>query len=255
MNRLFCALFMIAIPDTAALQSLDIPIPPRNLRYRIVTSHIEESQFIESGRQCVGDIMRALNEAGVDAGGFSEVLDFGCGCARVLRFFVPFLPHVKFSGCDIDKLAITWDREHLPGVDFELVPHLPPTPFAREKFDFIYGLSVFSHLDLPRQILWLDELRGILKPGGVLLLTVHGAAGFERAREKKEITPKQQADFETVGFVFVENIPDKVLPEWYQTAIFKERFARLVFGSGFSVLRYDERGMTGWQDVILMRKQ
>lgn len=245
---------MITPPEVASLKSLDVPVPPRNLRYRIVTSHIDEEQFLQSGRECVVDIVRTLGASGIDAGAFREVLDFGCGCSRVLRFFVPFLPGAHFSGCDIDKVAIDWSRASIPGVHYELVPHLPPTSFPQDKFDFIYALSVFSHMDLPRQVLWLEELRRMLKPGGVLLLTVHGAAGYQRAKEKKEITSRQEADYEATGFVFVENIPDKVLPGWYQTAIFKEHFARLFFRSGYEMLRYDERAMTGWQDILLLRK-
>jgi hypothetical protein len=100
--------------------------------------------------------------------------------------------------------------------------------------------------------LWLEELRQMLRPEGLLLLTVQGAVAYDIV--KPNITRKQQTDFEATGFLFLENIPDKVLPDWYQTAIYKENFARLVFKSGFSILRYDMQGMTGWQDLLLLRK-
>jgi SAM-dependent methyltransferase len=244
---------MSSLPDTSTLQSLDIPIPSKQVRYRIVSSHIDEKFFMDSGRQCAADIIKGLNLCGIDAREFRNILDFGCGCSRVLRYLIPFLPQAKFHGCDIDKIAIDWSQKHVTAAQFALVPHLPPTTYPREQFDFIYGLSVFSHLDLARSILWLDELRQILRPGGYLLLTVQGAVAFDTV--KKNISKKQQEEFDTTGFLFLENIPDKVLPDWYQTSMYKEHFAKLVFQSGFTILRYDPQGMTGWQDLILLQKR
>ena len=145
------------MPDPSALQSLAVPIPPQDIRYRIVSSIIDEKVFLDSGRGCVADIIKALNLSGVDARDFRNILDFGCGCSRVLRYLIPFLPQARFCGCDIDPVAIEWNTRNIPSAQYSLVPHLPPTAYLREQFDFIYGLSVFTHLDLPRQILWLEE--------------------------------------------------------------------------------------------------
>ena len=83
-------------------------------------------------------------------------------------------------------------------------------------------------------------------------MTIQGAVAFDQV--KHSLSEKQQQEFDMTGFLFLENIPDKVLPDWYQTAIYKENFAKLVFKSGFSILRYDFQGMTGWQDLLLLRK-
>jgi SAM-dependent methyltransferase len=239
--------------DPATLRSLDTPVPPEAVRYRVVSSHIDEAFFLESGRLCAWDIIRTLSLAGVEPRGLGRVLDFGCGCSRVLRFLAPALPEAEFHGCDIDEVTIAWSRENVRAAQFAAVPHLPPTAYPDQRFDFIYALSVFSHLDLVRTILWLDELRRILARDGLLLLTVQGAMAYGAVRDT--LGQRQQDEFETSGFLFVENIADNVLPDWYQTSIYKERFARLVFQSGFSVLRYEPQGMTRWQDVLLLRKR
>ena len=238
--------------DTSTLQSLDVAVPSKDIRYRIASSHIDETTFLESGKQGAADIINTLSSCGVEAGTFQDILDFGCGCSRVLRFLIPFLPKASFFGCDIDQVAIEWSSRHITAAQFTLVPHLPPTTYAREQFDFIYGLSVFSHLDLPRQILWLDELHQILRPNGFLLLTVHGAMAYDSV--KQNISKKQQEDFDTTGFLFLDNISDKVLPDWYQTAIYKQHFARLVFKSGFSILRYVE-GVGAHQASLVLQKK
>ncbi len=45
---------------------------------------------------------------------------------------------------------------------------------------FVYSVSVFTHLDERGQFDWLAEVRRVLRPGGVALLTVHGEAAFQR---------------------------------------------------------------------------
>ena len=241
------------MPEISALQSLDIPVPPPDIRYRIVSSNIDEKAFLDSGRECAADIMRVLDLAAMDVQKFRSILDFGCGCSRVLRYLIPFLPRARFYGCDIDPVAIEWSTKNVPPAQYSLVPHLPPTAYPREQFDFIYGLSVFTHLDLPRQILWLEELHQMLRPDGCLLLTVQGAAAYDAV--KNTISKKQQQEFDSIGYLFLENISDKVLPDWYQTAIYQEHFGRLVFQSGFSILRYDSKGLASYQDLLLLRKK
>lgn len=237
--------------DASSLKSLEIPIPPDGIRYRITSTPITEDFFLETGRICAGDVLKALEASDIDPSSLHRILDYGCGCSRILRFLIPTLSHAEFQGCDIDPVGIEWSQNNVPAT-FALTPHLPPTAYESESFDFIYGLSVFTHLDLPRQLLWLAELNRILKPNGYLLLTVQGKVAFDLVAPS--LDSSQQKYFEEVGFLFVENIKDGVLPDWYQTSVYKEEFARVVFGHGFSVLRYEERGMGDWQDLILLRK-
>lgn len=123
------------------------------------------------------------------------MLDFGCGCGRTLRWFNGSEPHLH--GTDIDAEAIGWCQKNLHFADFEMNEGLPPLDYADETFDLIYAISVFTHLDEERQFLWLDELKRATKPGGIVLLTVHG----EHARK---VLPDEEArEVEQNGFKFV----------------------------------------------------
>ena len=61
--------------------------------------------------------------------------------------------------------------------------------YASQSFDLIYAFSVFTHLDIKAQKAWRDEFRRILRPRGILLLTVHGNAF------KGRLTGKELEDF------------------------------------------------------------
>jgi SAM-dependent methyltransferase len=50
----------------------------------------------------------------------------------------------------------------------------PPLPFEDASFDLVYSISVFTHLDEEMQDAWLNELKRVLRPGGILIITVHG---------------------------------------------------------------------------------
>ncbi len=109
------------MPEPSALQSLDIPVPPPETRYRIGSSAIEAKTFLDSGRECASEILRILNLAAVDVQEFRSILDFGCGCSRVLRYFIPFLPGARFYGCDIDPVAIEWSNRNVLSAEYSLI--------------------------------------------------------------------------------------------------------------------------------------
>src|SRR2546430_3058492 len=98
---------------------------------------------------------------------YTAILDWGCGCARVARFVSEFAPG-KLTGVDIDPDNIQWCKNNLPDAEFVRINLDPPTPFADESFDLVYGISVFSHLSQADQDRWLAELHRLTKPGGAV---------------------------------------------------------------------------------------
>jgi SAM-dependent methyltransferase len=148
-----------------------INLPPAELRYR-VSSSPDAQNFINIGKKCAADIQSAMRKVGCELTQFDRVLDFGCGCGRTLVHLKDLAPQAKFDGTDIDEAAISWCKEHLRFGTFKVGQASPPADYGSDSFDFIYAISVFTHLDAPYQFRWLEELRRITKPGGVLLLTV-----------------------------------------------------------------------------------
>lgn len=150
----------------------DVVLPPAMLRFRISES-ISPDDFLRIGRACSRMIVDRIAESGLTLGG-ARVLDFGCGCGRTLMWLIPDYPEAQFYGVDIDQEAVRWCSSHFSSSRFHTGSALPPLPYPDKHFRVIYCLSVFTHLNEPMQDAWLCELRRILQPGGLLIVTVHG---------------------------------------------------------------------------------
>jgi SAM-dependent methyltransferase len=212
-----------------------INLPPAELRYR-VSSSPDAQNFINIGKKCAADIQSAMRKVGCELTQFDRVLDFGCGCGRTLVHLKDLAPQAKFDGTDIDEAAISWCKEHLRFGTFKVGQASPPADYGSDSFDFIYAISVFTHLDAPYQFRWLEELRRITKPGGVLLLTVDSSLVGDK------------------DFVFQRSYEDGLFPAWYQNAFHSEQYVRENFGKYFEVMGYLPKGMNEHQDVVLLKK-
>jgi SAM-dependent methyltransferase len=77
--------------------------------------------------------------------------------------------------------AIVWCRQNIRYAGFSIAPDVPPTSYADGSFDLVFNHSVFTHFDEKMQDAWLAELRRILAPGGIALLSIHSAEQWEQA--------------------------------------------------------------------------
>lgn len=103
-----------------------------------------------------------------------KVLDWGCGHGRVTRYLRMLGANGPLHGIDIDHQNVEWAQRHLAGITFADGPLMPPTRYRAGLFDLVFGISVMTHLAVEVQRTWLEELRRILKPGGLALLTFTG---------------------------------------------------------------------------------
>jgi SAM-dependent methyltransferase len=154
------------------------PVPPAKLRV-LVSGTADPDFFLDTGRRQV-ELFRELYEG--HAGPIeraSAILDFGCGCGRLTRWWSDVVGP-SIYGCDPSPALIGWTRANLPFVRATLSGHEPPLPYADETFDFVYALSIFTHLPERQALPWISELRRVTKPGGLVLFTTAGEAYSER---------------------------------------------------------------------------
>ncbi|MBM4022742.1 MAG: class I SAM-dependent methyltransferase [Planctomycetes bacterium] len=149
-----------------------LPLPPPELMM-LVGGDGDAAGFLETGRGIAAAIEDVLGRAGLRLDRFTAVLDFGCGCGRVLRHWSS-VRGPCFHGSDVDSRLIAWCRDNLPHVSCRVNAAAPPLDCPAAAFDFVVLFSVFTHLPRAAQQAWLTELARVLQPGGHLLLTTHG---------------------------------------------------------------------------------
>lgn len=148
------------------------PFPPPSLTFDVIACRWAPV-FFDSGKRIVDDMEALLQRQGYTLAAFERVLDFGCGCGRLIRH-VHGRTAAALHGSDYNPALVAWCQEHLPFGTFHTNHLAPPLAFADETFDFAYARSVFTHLPGELQRQWIGELRRILRPDGILYLTMHG---------------------------------------------------------------------------------
>ncbi len=165
--------------EDPGLAAAELPFPPAELLERVAGWGCSHETFRRGGIVDWRRVVTTLRDAGF-AFEQGHVLEFGCGCGRILRHFTRFAHACRFTGVDIDADAIAWSRGNLGFAEFHTIAALPPTGLPSASFDAAYSFSVFTHLPLDAQRAWLAELARVLKPGALASLTFHGKRAVER---------------------------------------------------------------------------
>ena len=119
----------------------------------------------------------------------ADVLDWGCGPGRLIRHLPDLIPEGhSFTGTDYNEKSIEWCTKNLSGIKFDKNELMPPLNYETDSFDLAYGISIFTHLSEAAHTNWLQELHRILRPGGVLFLTLHGVAFLEKLEKSEQET-------------------------------------------------------------------
>ncbi|MEM9553253.1 MAG: class I SAM-dependent methyltransferase [Acidobacteriota bacterium] len=222
-------------------------LPPRPLLQRVqMTPWVGE--YLRVGRASAAAISSLLTEAGTPPG--AQVLDFGCGLARTLRFIAQH-PQLswRMTGCDVDRISIEWCRGALPSVEFHATWLSPPLPFPRARFDAVYAVSVFTHFAADEQRAWAQELARVVRPGGFAAITTMGPLAFGSFHELQ--TADRLADLDDGGFVY-----DRGGEAFNQRGAFHTPRALADFFEpyGWALRRSLEGGIDGFQDLHLLER-
>lgn len=189
------------------------PIPPVALRARV--GGVSITSFQDAGEWTADLVEAAFAAAGRDLDASGPVLDLACGCGRTLAPLAERHPSLELHGCDIDPPAVRWLASNHPLVRTQLNAFEPPLPYPDGHFGAVYSISLFTHLDAAGQDAWIAEVRRVLAPGGLAVLSVHSPEAFEAfasGERPTAIPPEQIAQhrpLDAAGFVYEASPPSR----------------------------------------------
>lgn len=178
-----------------------------------------------------------------------KILDFASGYGRITRFLVHDIPPERVWIADIYERGVDFQRRRF-GVH-GLVSTTDPADFrCDERFDAILVSSLFSHLPAETFLAWLQRLRRLLAPGGVLVFSVHDEALLPPGHPGEAELAARGLHFEP------ESESASLSKAQYGTTWVTEAYVREILGrvagddSAWSIARY-ERGFASLQDLYV----
>ena len=173
-----------------------------------------------------------------------DLLDIGCGTARMLCALAAELPGLRITGIDVSAEMIEIARQNVTRdglthtVGLMVVAAEGLGAFAEGSFDVVQCHGAFSGIREPVAV--LAEIRRILKPGGVLYIT-----DWNRAAPKSELRPYLEglegrpAEQDRVRMAYKLSYTDKELKG-------------LLGGPGLRMLEFGAEGL--WMTAVLRRE-
>ena len=150
----------------------DFKFPPYHLAYDAY-NHCNYRAYYESGLEQASYFVKTMRKIKNEAE--LAVCEWGCGPARIIQ-------HVKaidgglsrIIGTDYNAESIAWCKNQFSNVEFIKNQLEPPLELADNSIDVLYCFSVFTHLSEEMHYAWINDISRVLKPGGLLICSLHG---------------------------------------------------------------------------------
>ena len=236
---------------SAALMRDDAPIPASENRENYNGDH--HYAYWLSGYVSYQSVAAIAAEHSITSGRY---FDFGGSTGRLFRHFHFQAEHFEVWSCDFKMSSVQWNLKHFPSAikTFQNM-YFPFLPMEDNSVDLLTAMSVFTHID-ETETAWLLELRRILRPGGLALITVHDEHTWKiMCPELRAQVVKFSPDLAALA-----ELPEgRHVSNWrqddpYRCNVFESSsYIRQNWGRYFDVLDFI-RDLFGHQSAVLLRK-
>ena len=262
----------IEVKFLTAFGVIDFKVPPNSSMRESSSTNIRH--YYESGLTTTLPIVTAAYIEGLDLRQPAEVLDFGCGVGRQLLQLARRYPKLNLHACDVNGRSIAYLKRAYPKIDSYANEFSPPLKFSEAQFDLVLSVSIFSHLSIKDNPIWLKELARVTRPGGLCCLTILGshAMGLHARASGGPSASDQRKLLEEQGFLFqnyerpdfqraAADLWDKgntlqLIKEEYSNTYLSERFIRENWDTGDFELRQFIPGIIDQQqDLVVLKRR
>ena len=137
----------------------------------------EVASYGERAGNVVANIEDSLAAGGRTYDDVERWLDFGCGYGRVIRFLVDHVPAHRIWASDVIHEGVDFCASEF-GVH-PLYSRADLEALELEPFDFVYAISVLSHLSERNSRAMLRLLGDAIPARGIAMFTTHGDRALE----------------------------------------------------------------------------
>lgn len=175
--------------DNSQINGVDFPTFPDHVWQIMMIGSTGKDALYEPAK-LYREVRQTCKELGKSWGDTTTFLDFATGFGRNLRFYMKDVAPGNLYGSDVWDAILSlclkdFAREGQPDVNFGLNEAFPPTKYTDNTFDIIILYSLFSHLSEDAHLQWLQEFKRILKPGGLVFVTIRQNVFMDYAKRRK----------------------------------------------------------------------
>ena len=152
-----------------------------------------------------------------------------------------------YTSTDVDEELIDWLKKNIPDGEYFTNNYDPPIHVPDNQFDVVFAVSVFTHIPLDHQQAWLLEIRRILKPSGIAIITfLELEQSLDRESTQEVLRPDTGIKRSWLG---KDNAPDVYLNFYHTKDFIENEWSKI-----FEILEFRPRMIRGKQVGVIMRK-
>ena len=239
---------MLAMQRYSRWMRVNCVIDPRDDIFRFFANHELAKnpirEYLSDGWRTLSELMillEAVNQPLLQTG---SVMEFAAGFGRFTRHLVKALPG-RVACTEVMPGSVDFLREQFGVESFES-SHDPAQINLAGQYELVFVLSMFTHLPTPMWTPWLLTLKRLVKPGGLLIFSVHN----------ENVATEAGVIFDADGTHFIaasesSSLDVNTYGTTYTTRKFVEDNVRNVFGS--EPLLYQPYTFWSGQDAVLIR--
>ena len=201
-------------------------------------------EYLSDGWRTLSELMLLLEAVDQPLLKTGSVLEFAAGFGRFTRHLAAVLPG-RVTCTDVMPGSIEFLREQF-GVKAFASSHDPEKVALPSTYDLVFVLSMFTHLPIRMWAPWLRALKQTVKPGGLLVFSVHNETF---AREAGVI-------FDADGTHFISSSESPSIDaETYGTTFTTKKFVEDTVNAVFGAAPHYYQPQAFWhgQDGVVVR--
>jgi SAM-dependent methyltransferase len=242
--------FRLVIPTNYPWQNVCTIVSDRD----VMAAGRDSGHYLSVGVSAFESITAALKASGIDR--VPTILDMPCGHGRVARVLRAAFPTAEISVCDLDTDGVAFCAQQFGAEPLSSGPGFATLNFNK-TFDLIWVGSLITHL--PERVAddFIAFVLRHLSPGGVAVISSHGAyvaeriAGGETYGVESGATRSMVDDYCSRGFGYADYPGHDTSVQHYGISIAtRDRIITAITRAGGKVLFYNDRAWDNHHDIV-----